>query len=89
MRMYDTLFEYIGDGHLGMWGDKWVVTSFGHGLNEKELLYVIQPVIRGMGKYGIGYLHVYVLTEEEMNTNFKEIEGSFNDLNEDVEVINL
>lgn len=85
IHMFDTLFEYIGEVDIGFYDDKWVLSSLAHKFNHREMLYVMQPVIKCMGHYGINYLHSYVCNYDEFIFNFKKTEGSFYELNDDIE----
>lgn len=71
--LWQSRFKYIGiDNFHNQFKDVWVVTEFVSSFNDSILRYVIQPLVSDnvMGE-GVTGLHAYIVTEEELNTNFE------------------
>jgi len=71
---WESRFKYIGEGYHKNFDDTWVVTEFVSSFNDSILRYVIQPLVSdGMIGEGVTGLSAYIITEEELNENFKMI----------------
>ena len=85
---WETRFKYIGNDILcNCFDNYWVVTDFVKNFNNKNIQFVIQPLVedRYIGD-GVTGLHAYVITEEELKKYFEMIDPP-NDNNRSIKII--